>query len=131
MPPQNFTNKSQEAIQTAARFASETGQGHVEPPHLFAAFLNDPESVVTSILQKLNAPAKDIECGVTQQISRLPKEGAALHERAVGQIMLGPATAAIFDMAAAEAKKMGDDYISVEHLFLAFLVNRNPIAELL
>lgn len=131
MPPQNFTNKSQEAIQTAARIASENGQGQVEPPHIFAAFLNDPESVVISIFQKLNAPTKDIERGIGQQINRLPKEGAAMHERAVGQIMLSPATAAIFDNAAAEAKKMGDDYISVEHLFLAFLINRNPVTELL
>lgn len=131
MPPQNFTNKSQEAIQTAAQIAGENGQGHVEPPHLFAAFLHDPESVVVSILQKLGTSIKTVEQGVQQQINRLPKEGAAMHERAVGQIMLGPATAALFDMAAQEAKKMGDDYISVEHLFLAFLINRNPITDLL
>ncbi|MSU75550.1 MAG: ATP-dependent chaperone ClpB [Candidatus Magasanikbacteria bacterium] len=126
MFPQNFTNKSQEAIQTAARLAHEHGQPQVEPPHLFLAFLEDQEGLVTGILQKLNVSLDTLRVQLTKWIHELPTPsgvGAAPQ----GQIMLGPSMLGVFQNAANEAKKMGDDYISVEHLLLAFLSDRNPL----
>jgi ATP-dependent Clp protease ATP-binding subunit ClpB len=52
MLPPNFTNRSQQALQAAARIADENGQPHVEPPHLFMAFLDDAEGIINSVLQK-------------------------------------------------------------------------------
>jgi ATP-dependent Clp protease ATP-binding subunit ClpA len=54
MNPQNFTNKSQEAIQAAARIADQNGQPQIEPPHLFLAFLEDEEGIISSLFRKLN-----------------------------------------------------------------------------
>ncbi len=126
MFPQNFTNKSQEALQTAARLAQSNGQAQVEPPHLFLAFLEDSEGVVTSILQKLNVSLDALRTQLNIWIRELPTP-AGFGAAPAGQIMLGQAMVGLFQNAANEAKKMGDDYISVEHLLLAFLTQPNPL----
>ncbi|MFA7653594.1 MAG: ATP-dependent chaperone ClpB [Candidatus Magasanikbacteria bacterium] len=130
MPPQNFTNKSQEAIQRAAQIATQNGQSQVDPPHLFFAFLDDEEGVVVSILRKLNANLISIRAGIQALIDQMPK-GTSLPQGGVGQIMLGQAMLYIFNTAGQEAQRMGDEFISLEHLFLAFLTGKNPISELL
>ncbi len=130
MNPQNFTNKSQEAIQQAARIASEHGQPHVEPPHLFLALIQAPEGIVVSLLQKLMVPIEKIIHDTQHLLAVLPKD-LAFNTGSTGQIMIGPSMLALFQNAENESKKMGDEYISVEHLFLAFLSTRNPISELL
>jgi len=130
MNPQNFTNKSQEAIQNAARIAAENQQPQVEPPHLFFAFLEDEEGMAVSILHKLNANLISIRADIQRLIDQMPKQsGTAMG--GIGQIMLGQAMIYIFQTATQEAKRMGDEFISVEHLFLAFLSGKNPISDLL
>src|SRR3989344_2558181 len=130
MQPNNFTNKSQEAIQNAAQIAFKNSQPQVEPPHLFLAFLEDNNGVVVSIFNKLNINLDQLRAELQRQINSLPKD-ASLHQAATGQIILGQFTAQIFNVAGAEAKKMGDEFISVEHLLLAYLTGRNPISEYL
>ena len=131
MFPQNFTNKSQEAIQRAAMIANENGQPQVEPPHLFLALLDDNEGLVLSVLQKLGVNTASITAAVQNFISQMPKQFGQINSGGMGQVMLGQNTVFILQAAAAEAKKMGDEYISVEHLLLAYLTGRNPISDLL
>ncbi len=128
--PHNFTNKSQEAIQNAARLANENGQPQVELPHLFLAFLRDREGLITSVLQKLDVGIPEIEMAVQRVINRLPKD-ETMFPSSTGQVMLSQAMINIFHIAGQEAKKMGDEYISVEHLLLAYLVGKNPINDIL
>ena len=130
MIPQNFTNKSQEIIQNAARIAYENGQGQIEPPHLFFALLEDTDGVVVSVLHKFNANIIALKAGAQSLIDKLPKQPGAT-PGGVGQILLSQSMLYLFQTAVSEAKKMGDEYISVEHLFLAFLVGHNPISDLL
>lgn len=130
MIPQNFTNKSQEAIQKAAQIAFANNQQQVEPPHLFLSLLNDPDGIVVSVLQKLNANLSDIQLSTQGIINRLPEQKQIV-QTAAGQIMLGQNMLHIFQNATNEAKKIGDEYISVEHLLLAFLTNKNPISDFL
>ncbi len=131
MLPQNFTHKSQEMIQNAAKIATENGQPQVEPPHLFFALIEDQESVVYSLLQKINANIIAIKAEVQSLIDKLPKQTPPPESGIIGQILLGQAMLFIFQSGAGEAKKMSDEYISVEHLFLAFLINKNPISDIL
>jgi ATP-dependent Clp protease ATP-binding subunit ClpB len=129
MNPQNFTNKSQEIIQIAARIAHENGQAQIEPPHLFLAFLQDTESIVISLLQKLNVNINNLSLEMQGLINKLPKQGENFGAGPVGQVLLGQAMVGIFQNAGNEAKRMGDEYVSVEHLLLAFLVTKNPISD--
>ncbi|MEK7644577.1 MAG: Clp protease N-terminal domain-containing protein, partial [Patescibacteria group bacterium] len=131
MFPQNFTHKSQQAIQGAQQIANENGQQQVEPPHLFLALLNQDEGVVTTILKKLNAITMELENEVQRMIDSFPRQPFMNSPRSIGQVLLGQATIYILETADQEAKKMKDEYISVEHLLLAFLTNRNPVSDLL
>lgn len=127
MIPQNFTHKSQEAIQRAAAIASEHGQQQVEPPHLFLAMLDDHEGVTVAVLQKLQIPLPAVAASARGLVQALPKQQST-SASAMGQVMLGQNMLYIFQTAGQEAKKMGDEYISIEHLLLAFLAGKNPIS---
>jgi len=131
MNPQNFTHKSQETIQNAARIAEQNGQPQIEPPHLFFAFLDDEEGIVSSLLKKHNINILTLRGEIQNLINTLPKQNGSISAGGLGQVMLSQAMLYIFQGAAGEAKKMGDEYISVEHLFLAYLINRNPISDIL
>src|SRR3989338_2007210 len=127
MNPQNFTNKSQEAIHNASQIVNENGQSQVEPPHLFLALLKQAGGVVISVLAKLNANLKELNDNIQTMIDHIPKPGEEMRAGGLGQVLMGQAMVYILQSAAQEAKNMGDDYISVEHLLLAFLSNKNPI----
>jgi len=129
MIPQNFTNKSQEALQRASQIANDNGQPQVEPPHLFMALLEQAEGVVISVLKKLNVNLKELKDDTQKMIISLPKQTGPVPQGGVGQILMGQAMAFILQNATNESKKMQDDYISVEHLLLAFLTNKNPVSD--
>ncbi|PIR03053.1 MAG: ATP-dependent chaperone ClpB [Candidatus Magasanikbacteria bacterium CG11_big_fil_rev_8_21_14_0_20_43_7] len=128
MIPQNFTQKSQEALQHAAQIANKNGQPHIEPPHLFLALLEQTEGVVLSVLKKLNINLAQITQDTQQMIDILPKQFGAMGG-GMGQIMMGQAMMFILQHAQNESQKMGDEYISVEHILLAFLTNKNPVSD--
>jgi ATP-dependent Clp protease ATP-binding subunit ClpB len=131
MNPQNFTHKSQEAIQRAASIANENGQPQIEPPHLFAALLEQADGVVGSILKKMNANIPEIENAVKEMIQSMPKQPGAMPTGGLGQVLMGQAMMYILQQAANEAAKMSDEYISVEHLLLSYLTSNNPISNTL
>ncbi|MCX6782186.1 MAG: ATP-dependent chaperone ClpB [Candidatus Magasanikbacteria bacterium] len=129
--PQNFTQKSQEAIQIASQIAQENNQPQVEPPHLFLALLQDEESVVVSVLRKMKCDLPAVLAEAQAIVGNLPKQFGGSPIVGNGQIMLSQPAMNVMQNAFAESKKMGDEYISVEHLFLAFLSNKNPISDIL
>ncbi|HRY36317.1 MAG TPA: ATP-dependent chaperone ClpB [Candidatus Magasanikbacteria bacterium] len=131
MFPNNFTHKSQEIIQLAAQIAGANGQPQVEPPHLILAMLQDEEGIVSSIFSKLNISLANIHADMEKLVNKLPKNPGASPLLNNGQLMLSQAMVFIMQNSAEIAKKMGDDYISVEHLFLSLLSGKNPISELL
>ena len=131
MIPQNFTNKTQEALQSASQIAHKNGQKQVEPPHLFFALLSQAEGLVNSILNKLNANIEEIKNQTQLMIDSISKNDNKTEQSPLGQIMLSQAMLYIIQNADKESKKMGDDFISVEHILLSFLTNKNPISNLL
>ncbi len=130
MIPQNFTNKSQEALQRASQIANENGQPQMEPPHLFSSLLEQEDGVVVSVLKKLNVNLVELRAETKSMIGLIPKQGTAMSGN-IGQILMGQAMIFILQNAAQESQKMGDEYISVEHLLLAFLTNKNPVSDIM
>ncbi len=130
MNPQNFTQKSQEAIQRAQEIANDHGQPQIEPPHLFAALLEQQDGVVIAVFQKLNVNLDQLKGDVESLMNVLPRQ-FGMSPGAMGQVLMGQGAMYILKNAQQESKKMGDDYISVEHLLLAFLSNKNPISDML
>ena len=131
MMPNNFTHKTQEALQRGSAIANEKGQPQMEPPHLFFALLEQEEGVVVSVLKKLKVNLKELREGVQTMITSLPKPAGKAPQSGMGQILMGQAMIYILQNAGNESKNMGDEFISVEHLLLAFLTNKNPISDAL
>ncbi len=131
MNPQNFTHKSQEALQRSQEIAHQNGQPQVEPPHLFAALLEQEEGVVVSVLKKLTVNLPQLRQEVQAMIDTLQKHSGGMPGGGLGQILMGPSMMFIIQTAAQESQKMGDEYISVEHLLLSLLTTKNPISDAL
>ncbi|MFH1286861.1 MAG: ATP-dependent chaperone ClpB [Candidatus Magasanikbacteria bacterium] len=131
MPPQNFTQKSQEALQDAALLANANRQQQVEPPHLFLSLIQQVDGLVLSVLKKLEVNIEQLSGDVQKMVDSLPKQDNASGGGDMSQIMMGQAMLFILNTASQESQKMGDDYISVEHLLLAFLTNKNPVSDAL
>lgn len=131
MNPQQFTHKSQEILQRAAELAKEHGQPHIEPPHLFLALIEQPDGIVVSLLEKMRTNVPQIKQSIEQMIQSLPKQFGQSTNGFGNQVLMGQNLVYILQQAAKEAEQMEDQYISVEHLFLAYLKNKNPISDLL
>jgi len=124
----NFTNKAQDAILTAQSAAQEKGQQQVDALHLLLALLLQDGSVVLTLLQKLGVDVDNLKKKVENQITKIPVISAPA---AFGQLYLTQDMAKVLDRARQEAQKMGDEFISVEHLFLALIDTKSSAKDVL
>ncbi len=130
MFPNHFTTKSQEAIQSAHALAHENGQQQMEATHLLAALIGQEEGVVSSIFKKLGVNMLEIEGAIRAVLRSMPKVAPDM-PGGIGQIYLGQEMLRVFQQAEREAKAFGDEYISVEHLFLSLIEVKTFAADLL
>ncbi|MBI4217244.1 MAG: AAA family ATPase, partial [Parcubacteria group bacterium] len=114
----NFTNKAQEAIMVAQQLAQEKGQQQVDALHLLYALLSQEGSVVQTALAKMGADVEDLKKKAANILERLPKSTSPA---VFGQFYLTQDLARVLEKARSEAGKMGDEYVSVEHLLLALV----------
>lgn len=118
MPPafKNFTTKAKEAIRRAHELAIERGQNHVNPLHLLCALILQEESMVNSILDKLEIDTMMLTDVVLEHIEA-PESSNVLSPSY--QIYLTPELATILENAGKIAADLKDEFISTEHLFVA------------
>mgnify|MGYP001373234109 CR=1 FL=1 len=122
-----LTIKSQEALQAAQEIASNYSNQLVEPEHLFAALIQDPEGIVSSTLQKLGANKETLQIKIGELLEKLPKVSGA----SSGQ-SLSRETNEVLENAFKEAASLKDDYVSTEHILLGLSdIKRSSITELL
>lgn len=129
MLPQNFTRKTKQALQEASKIAQKNGHQEIQPPHLFLALLEQTEGVVVSVLKKLEVNVKQMKETTKNLIKELPKQHGQSSGQGFAEVRMSKSMAYIIKNAQQESKEMGDEYISVEHLLLAFLKNKNPISK--
>jgi ATP-dependent Clp protease ATP-binding subunit ClpB len=115
----NFTHKAQDAILAAQSLAQERGQQQIDALHLLFALLSQEESVVLTILKKMGVDIDKLKEKVEKELSHIPVIIGA--GPAFGQFYLTQDMARVLERARKESLKMGDEFISVEHLFLALL----------
>lgn len=120
----NFTIKSQEAIQRAQQLAQEFGHQQIENEHLFKAIAEVDENVLPFILKKLN-----VNTSLLNQI--LDKELQSFSKVTGGDIMLSREAGKTVNEASIIAKKFEDEYVSIEHLLLAIFKSKSKIAQIL
>ncbi len=130
MNPQQFTHKSHEAIQSALEIAERNKQHSVHPAHLLLALITQDGGVVSVILKKLQVPDLQLRAAIQNIIAQLPEE-QVFDRQAVGQIFFSPDMVALINNAETESKRLHDDFISTEHLLLAFLQDVGPVKKIL
>jgi ATP-dependent Clp protease ATP-binding subunit ClpB len=116
MDMNRFTEKAQEALAGAQRLAMRFGQQQVDVDHLLLAVLDQEQGLAPAILQKADVPVEALRLKVQRELERLPKvsggsEGDGIHVSGrLNRVLI---------QAEDEAKRLKDDYISIEHLLLA------------
>lgn len=128
MDGQEFTIKAQEAIQRAQEIASSKHHQQIDAIHLFIALLEDEEGFVNLILKRLGKDTNLIRKKAEELLYSLPR---VFGETSFGHVYLTQDFARVLDSAKREAKEMGDEYISVEHLFLGILNTQNRVKDIL
>ncbi len=129
MPPfQKFTSKAQEAIKRAHELAVERGQNHVNPLHLLAALILQEESMVASILDRLEIDSNSLTDTLLESIES-PDTSSTLAPSY--QLYLTPELAQVIENSSKVAASLKDDYVSTEHLFLAIFDVTGPARETL
>ncbi len=124
----NFTIKSQEAIQNAQRLAEKKGQQQIDVEHLLLVLLDDEEGVASQILKRIGIKTEVLKRDVEEVIDRMPKIVGATP---LGQIYVSPRLKEVFERAQKEAEHLKDEFVSVEHLLMAIFAEGGPAGELL
>jgi len=124
----NFTSRAKEAIRKAHELAIERGQNHVSPVHLLAALAMQDESLVVSVLDRLDI---DIIVFTDLLIEALEGPDVTSTVSQSYQLYLTPELAKALEQAGASAEQLGDSYVGVEHLFLGALEYPGPAVEVL
>ena len=122
MDAQKFTQKSLEAIQEAQNIAIENQNAQIEEEHLMLALVNQEDSLIKELLKKMNI-SQEFEDELNNKIANLPKmTGGA---RQANSIYVSQEVDAVLTNTEKIAKKMKDEYISVEHIMIAIMDNAN------
>ena len=114
-----FTQKSQEAIAAAEKLAVQNGNQQIDEEHLLVALLNISDSLIASLIAKMGIQKEAFINEAEGLIQKLPKVSGG------GQEYVSADLNRALNGAEDEAKAMGDDYVSVEHLFLSMLAHPN------
>jgi len=112
-----FTEKLQEAVRSAQSLASRRGQQQLDVDHLLVALLEQPNGLAPSILLKAEVNPEILHRRLIQDLDKLPRvSGTAT---GIDQIYVTPRQQALLNNAENEAKRLKDEYVSVEHILLA------------
>jgi len=120
----NFTIKSQEAVQKAVELVGQQNQQSIEATHLLKAVILTGESVVNFLFQKLGINPQGLNAALDRKIASYPKvEG--------GEPYLSREANAVLQKAVDYCGKMGDQYVSLEHIILALFSERSDASQML
>ena len=120
----NYTTKSQETIQLAQQLAQSFRHNQIENEHIFKALAKVDENVLPFLLKKLNINIGFINQIIDKQLESLPKVSNA-------ELMISREASKTLNEASIIAKKMNDDYVSLEHLILAIFKSKSKVSQVL
>jgi ATP-dependent Clp protease ATP-binding subunit ClpB len=129
MPPFNqFTTKAKEAIRRSHELAIERGQNHVNSIHMLAALILQDESMVISILERLEIDTQILTDSILESIED-PEKRTTLSQSY--QMYLTPDLANVIEQSTKDAAIMKDQFVSTEHILMALLEVPSPAGEIL
>ena len=110
-----FTLKVQEALQETQSLVNSLGHQAIDPEHLLVCFLRQDDSIVSAIINKLNASPQEIEKELEAHLKKQP----SVQGVGAGEVYLGNRLNKILDKAMTEAAQLKDEYVSAEHVLIA------------
>ncbi|MCD8230675.1 MAG: ATP-dependent chaperone ClpB [Clostridiales bacterium] len=116
---QKFTQKSMEAVQDCEKLAYEYGNQEIEQEHLLVALLRQQDGLILKLIEKMEINKEHFCDNAERHLAKRVKVSG-------GQVYIGQMLNKVLISAEDEAKQMGDEYVSVEHLFLSMLRYPNP-----
>ncbi len=129
MPPfNNFTTKAKEAVRRAHELAIERGQNHISPLHLLAALVLQEESLVFSILDRMEVDTLLLSDTILEHLEA-PENASVLSPSY--QIYLTPDLAQALEASGKIAARLNDTFVGTEHLFLAVIEHPGPASDIL
>ena len=120
----NYTIKAQEVIQKAVTLAKNNGNQALEPVHLLKAVMTEGDTIVKFLLQKLDIAPAMIERPLDNELARLPRVNG-------GEPYLGNDANRVLETATTIAKRMGDQYVTIETLLLALFEEKSAASTIL
>lgn len=120
----NFTIKAQEAVQKAIELAQGNNQQMIEPAHLLKGMMLVGENITSFLFQKLGVNPQNLERVLDKEIESFPRVSG-------GDPMLSRETNAVFQKANDFTSKMGDQFVSLEHLLLAIMDEKNSASQMM
>ncbi|TVQ78475.1 MAG: ATP-dependent chaperone ClpB [Flavobacteriales bacterium] len=124
MTTQNFTLKSQEALQQAQSLAATYGHQSIENVHILVSLLENEQDVSSTLLKKLGSATQRIQQALKHSLDSLPKVSGA-------ESYFSRGAADAISKAQSEAKKNGDDYVAAEHLLLGIFLAADQAGQIL
>lgn len=118
-----FSERAQDAAARAAEIIQRYGHNQIDSEHILLALIEQPQGFVSQIIEALSVSPGDIVDRLDNILRTTPK--ANIFGGPAGQVFLTPRVKLVVDMAKTEANRLGDEYISTEHLFLAILAEKN------
>ncbi|MEA4812983.1 MAG: AAA family ATPase [Anaerolineaceae bacterium] len=118
-----FSERAQDAASRAAEVIQRYGHSQIDSEHILLALIEQPDGMVSQILEILKVDPGQVADKVDMILRTTPRTN--IFGGPSGQIFLTPRVKTVVDLAKSEASRMGDEYISTEHLFLAILAEKN------
>ena len=116
---QKFTQKSMQAIQDCEKLAYEYGNQEIEQEHLLVALMRQDDGLIPKLIEKMEINKQHFMDNAERHLAKRVKVSG-------GQVFIGQMLNKVLITAEDEAKQMGDEYVSVEHLFLSMIRYPNP-----
>ena len=120
---ERFTERAQDAAQRAVEILQRYGHTQIDTEHIMLALLEQPDGVITQILERLNVDSDTLHGRIDEDLKNSPRS-ASIYGGGAGQVFITPRVNRVFEGAYEEASKLSDEYISTEHIFLAILNTR-------
>lgn len=120
----NFTVKTQELINLASQLATSRDHQFIDTVHIFHEMLSQPDTIIQPLLKKLEINAENLTAEVARMLVNIPKVKG-------GSLQVSEDLRRVLTQASKESQALKDEYVSVEHVFLALLEAKNNATEIL
>ncbi len=121
---EKYTERARGFVQSAQSLALREGHQQFAPEHLLKVLLDDPEGLAAGLIDRAGGHSRDVLSAVEIALGKMPK----VQGTGAGQIYLTPALARVFDTAEKAAEKAGDNFVTVERLLLALVIEKDSDA---